>query len=53
MKRFKIAASLILAGGIGYGVATLAQQAGGDKADPVKVDPKPAIEMAGISVTSL
>jgi quercetin dioxygenase-like cupin family protein len=40
MKRFTIAASLILAGGIGYGVATLAQQSGGDKADPVKVDPK-------------
>jgi len=40
MKRFAIAASLILAGAIGYGAATLAQQAGGGKADPVKVDPK-------------
>jgi quercetin dioxygenase-like cupin family protein len=39
MKSLTIAASLILAGMIGYGVAARAQPAGG-KADPVKVDPK-------------
>lgn len=40
MKRLTIAATLILAGVIAYGVAAHAQPAGGGKADPVKVDPK-------------
>jgi len=40
MKHLTIAATLILAGVIGYGVAAHAQPAGGGKADPVKVDPK-------------
>ena len=35
-----IAAPLILAGVIAYGVAAYAQPAGGGKPDPVKVDPK-------------
>lgn len=39
MKRLTIAAVLILAGAIAYGVAAHAQVSGG-KADPVKVDPK-------------
>ena len=40
MKHLTIAATLILAGAIGYGVAAYAQPAAGSKADPVKVDPK-------------
>ena len=40
MKSLKIAATLILAGVMAYGVAALAQMAGGAKADPVKVDAK-------------
>jgi quercetin dioxygenase-like cupin family protein len=40
MKHLTIAATLILAGVIGYGVAAHAQPAGAGKADPVKVDPK-------------
>lgn len=40
MKRLTIAATLILAGVIACGVVAHAQQAGGGKADPVKVDPK-------------
>ena len=40
MKRITTAATLILGGVIGYGVAVHAQPAGGGKADPVKVDPK-------------
>ena len=40
MKSLTIAATLILAGVIAYGVAAYAQPAGGGKADPVKVDAK-------------
>ena len=40
MKRLTIAATLILAGVIAYGVAAHAQPTGGGKTDPVKVDPK-------------
>ncbi len=40
MKRLSIAVALVLAGVIAFGVAVRAQQAGGGKADPVKVDPK-------------
>jgi quercetin dioxygenase-like cupin family protein len=40
MKSLTIAATLILAGVVAYGVAALAQPAGGGKADPVKVDAK-------------
>ena len=40
MKHLTIAATLILAGAVGYGVAAYAQPAAGSKADPVKVDPK-------------
>ena len=40
MKRLTIAATLVLAGVIAYGVAAYAQRSGGGKADPVKVDPK-------------
>src|ERR1035441_8741535 len=40
MKSLTIAGSLILAGVMAYGVAALAQPAGGGKADPVKVDAK-------------
>ena len=39
MKSLTIAATLVLAGAMGYGLAALAQPAGG-KADPVKVDAK-------------
>ena len=39
MKSLTIAATMILAGAIGYGVAAYGQMAGG-QADPVKVDPK-------------
>ena len=35
-----MAATLILAGVIAYGVTAYAQPAGGGKPDPVKVDPK-------------
>jgi quercetin dioxygenase-like cupin family protein len=38
MKNLTIAATLILAGVVAYGVAAMAQPAGGGKADPVKVD---------------
>jgi len=40
MKSLKIAATLILAGVMAYGVSALAQPASGGKADPVKVDAK-------------
>jgi quercetin dioxygenase-like cupin family protein len=40
MKSLTIAATLILAGTIAGGIAARAQTANGDKADPVKVDPK-------------
>jgi quercetin dioxygenase-like cupin family protein len=40
MKSLTIAGTLILAGVMAYGVAALAQPAGGGKADPVKVDAK-------------
>ena len=40
MKSLTIAATLILAGVMAYGVSALAQPAGGGKADPVKVDAK-------------
>ena len=40
MKTLTIAATLVLAGVIAYGVAAHAQPAGGGKADPVKVDAK-------------
>jgi quercetin dioxygenase-like cupin family protein len=40
MKRLTIAVTLILAGVIAYAAAPHAQQDGGGKADPVKVDPK-------------
>jgi quercetin dioxygenase-like cupin family protein len=40
MKNLTIAAALILAGVIAYGVAARAQTASSGKADPVKVDPK-------------
>ena len=40
MKGLTIAATLILAGTIAYGVAAFAQTAKGGAADPVKVDPK-------------
>jgi quercetin dioxygenase-like cupin family protein len=40
MKHLTIAATLILASAIAYGVAAHAQPTGGGKADPVKVDPK-------------
>src|ERR1039458_3535667 len=40
MKSLTIAGTLILAGVMAYGVAALAQAAGGGKADPVKVDAK-------------
>jgi quercetin dioxygenase-like cupin family protein len=40
MKRLTFAVDLILAGVMAYGVAALAQPAGGGKADPVKVDSK-------------
>jgi len=39
MKRVTVAATMVLAGAIGYGVVGHAQMAGA-KADPVKVDPK-------------
>jgi quercetin dioxygenase-like cupin family protein len=40
MKSLTIAATLILAGVMAYGVSALAQPAAGGKADPVKVDAK-------------
>ena len=40
MKSLKIAATLILASVMAYGVSALAQPAGGGKADPVRVDTK-------------
>src|SRR5664279_6258145 len=40
MKTLTIAATLVLAGVIAYGVSALAQPGGGAKADPVKVDAK-------------
>ena len=40
MKSLTIAATLILAGVMAYGVSALAQPATGGKADPVKVDAK-------------
>ena len=40
MKNLTIAATLILAGVMAYGVSALAQPAAGGKADPVKVDAK-------------
>lgn len=40
MKHFAVAATLILAGVITYGVAAYAQTGAGGKADPIKVDPK-------------
>ena len=40
MKNLTIAATLILAGVVAFGLAARAQMAGSDKQDPVKVDPK-------------
>src|ERR1035438_5691704 len=40
MKSVTMGGALVLAGVMAYGVAALAQPAGGGKADPVKVDAK-------------